>query len=289
MNASSRLCPWAKEKTRENLVAALDREAMKARLLGFMIIGLAELHAQMVDVVLAPNQVSDLFGGRKHDLALVVYVARQERLELKATFFQIAGKLVAPMPQPEEKPLVVEGGDGIKRMAVFPVELPKVERKTQFLVRFEGAGALRLTVYPEDLLQPLRDFAEKDVQLFTLTSAGDLASFLRREKIHATEIGASVPPEFSERGIIFARKVSDEPQAWPTTLHEGQALVVFYPPEADELPRIVATPLARGIVIQVRMKLIEKMPPGPRAQEAFAELINLVRTLLDPVHPTPTP
>ena len=61
MNASSRVCPWAKEKTRENLVAALDREAMKARLLGFMIIGLAELHAQMVDVVLAPNQVSESF------------------------------------------------------------------------------------------------------------------------------------------------------------------------------------------------------------------------------------
>src|SRR5205814_124764 len=144
--------------------------------------------------------------------------------------------------------------------AVYAIELPKVERKTHFIVRFEEAGALRLTVYPEELLQPLRDLAEKEVKLFTLTSAGDLGDFLKREKIPAAELGASVPPEFTERGIILAGKIAEEPQSWPGRLGEGQALVVFYPPAADELPRIVAAPLGRGLLVHVRMSVVEKLP-----------------------------
>ncbi len=262
---------------------------MKAHLFGFAVICLAKLQAQTVELKLASSQADDLFGGRKYDLALVIYSVPNQKRELPGRLFQIAGKLLAPVPQSEQKPLLVEAGDAVKHSAVYPVELPKVERKTRFLIRFEGAEALGLTIYPETLLQPLRDLAEKDVKLFTLTSAGELGGFLKREKVHATEIGAKVSPDFTERGIIMARKETAVTQVWPTQLLEGQALVIFYPPDADDLPRITAAPLGRGVLIQVRMRIIEKLADSPRAQENFTEIINFVCTQLNPSHPTQTP
>ncbi len=262
---------------------------MKVRLLGFAFVCLAKLQAQTVEVALAPTQPGDLFGNRKHDLALVVYAPPQQRSELPAKLFQIAGKIAAPTGGPDPKPLIVEAGAAIKRTVAFPVELPKVERKTQFLVRFEGAGPLRLTVYPEDLLQPLRDNAGKEMKLFTLTSAGTLSSFLQREKIHATDLGATVPPEFSERGIILARQESAAPESWPNHLRAGQALVIFHPLEANDLPRVVPAPLGLGVVIHVHISVLEALSTSPRAQEVFAEIIDLVRAHLNPAHQITTP
>ncbi|MEA3213171.1 MAG: hypothetical protein QOE70_6228 [Chthoniobacter sp.] len=255
----------------------------------------AEEAPRPVALTLAPGQGTDLFGGRKHELALVIYCAPQQKCELRAKLFQVARTLAAPVPQPDQPALVFEPAPAIQRPAAYALELPKVENKTRFVVRFEArlnndspwqqAGTVNLAVYPAELLQPLRDSAAKDEDLFTLDSARDVKSFLEREQIKAAELGSTLPSDFATRGIILAQKEPETPQDWPAGLREGQALIVFHPPEPDELPRIVTSPLGRGLIVHVKMTVLPKLAESPRAQELFSEIINLVRTQLHPPYP----
>jgi hypothetical protein len=260
---------------------------MKAPLLTCVLLCVVKVQAQTVEIALAPEQASDLFSARKHELALVAYLAPREKREFPVSLFQIAGSLAAPVPRGHQPPLIVEPADAIKRTARLWIELPKVERKTQFLLSLAGASGLRLTAYPDDLLWPIRELATQEMKLFTLTSAAALAGFLQGEKIPTLDLGASIPPEFSERAIILARKEPGSPQPPPSHLRDGQALVVFHSLEPNELPRVIAVSLGRGIFVSVKMDLLDRLSTSPRAQELFVEILDLTRTQLTSAPQTP--
>jgi hypothetical protein len=255
---------------------------MNLRILSLTMALAMQCHGQSTELMLAPGQWPDLFGGRKHEIAVSLYTADKERREFPAQLFQVAGKLAVPVALTDGKPLVIEGGNAIKRSGSWSVVFPRVERKTPFVARFEGAGVLRFTIYPENLLDPLRSVPDTGPKLYTLTSAGELATFLRDANIPSRDLGATVPPEFAEAAVMLAQSQASAPQDLPRTLHKGQALVIFQSPEDNDLPRIVASPLGRGFLITVKLKLLDRLPVSPRAQEIFAEIIDFARTQIQP-------
>jgi hypothetical protein len=84
----------------------------------------------------------------------------------------------------------------------------------------------------------------------------------------------SFPKAETNPGLILAEYIDKDWFALPKELPSNQAVVVFYPPQ-DSLPRTMVKQAGKGILIEVKMSLLDELATNPEAQEFFGEIMDL--------------
>lgn len=231
-----------------------------------------------------PKKIWKVFGGQTIDISLVVHGDLKERIAVQADLFQTAsGNFAAPV----KKDIPVASDLDLSRSVQYPVafllQLPKVERAGDFYLRYnfrlasaekwQNAGSVNMRVYPDDILKPAQAFAEKN-RIYLYGENSTLRSFLKDKNIRFEDRKDIFPKPETNPGLILAEYIDEDWFALPKELPSDQAVVVFYPP-ADSLPRIMVKQSGHGILIEVKMSLMDELAANPEAQELFEEIIDL--------------
>ena len=231
-----------------------------------------------------PKKNWKVFGGQTISVSLVVYGDPKERIAIQADLFQTAsGDYAAPV----KKAIPIASDLDLSRSVQYPIafllQLPKVERAGDFYLRYnfrlvseekwQNAGSVNMRVYPDDILKPVRVFAEKN-RIYLYGENSILRSFLKNKNIHYEDMKDSFPKPEINPGLILAEYIDEDWFALPKESPSDQAVVVFYPP-TDSLPRIMVKQASHGILIEVKMSLLDELATNPEAQELFEEIMDL--------------
>ena len=231
-----------------------------------------------------PKKIWKVFGGQTISVSLVVYGDPKERISIQADLFQTAsGNFAAPV----KKAIPIASDLDLSRSVQYPIafllQLPKVERASDFYLcysyrldseeKWENAGSVNMRVYPDDILKPIQSFAEKN-RIYLYGENSILRSFFKYKNIRFEDIKDSFPKPEINPGLILAEYIDEDWFALPKELPSDQAVVVFYPP-TDRLPRIMVKQASHGILLEVKMDLLDELTTNPEAQELFEEIIDL--------------
>ncbi len=225
-----------------------------------------------------------VFGGQTIRVALVVYGNPKERIAIQADLFQTAsGNFAAPIKKdiPVASDLNLSGS--VPCPIAFFLQLPKVERAGDFYLRYsfrfaseakwQKAGSVNMRIYPDDILKPVQAFAEKN-RVYLYGEGFILKSILKDKNIRFEDMKDRFPKSEINPALILAEYIDKDWFALPKELPSNQAVVVFYPP-ADSLPRIMVKQAGHGILLEVKMSLLDELSTNPEAQELFGEIIDL--------------
>ena len=230
------------------------------------------------------KKIWKVFGGQTIRVSLVVYGDPKERIAIQADLFQTAsGSLAAPIKKDIPVASDLDLSHSVQNTIAFLLQLPKVERTGDFCLRYnfrlaseekwQHAGSVNMSIYPDDILKPVQTFAEKN-RLYLYGEGSHLKSFLKDKNIHFEDMKDSFPKSVIHPCLILAEHIDKDWFALPKELPSNQAVVVFYPP-TDSLPRILIKQAGQGILIEVKMSLLDELATNPEAHELFEEIIDL--------------
>jgi hypothetical protein len=230
------------------------------------------------------KKIWKVFGGQAIDISLIVYGNSKERIDIRADLFQKAsGNIAAPIKKDIPVASDLDFSSSVQRPIVFSLQLPIVERASDFYLRcrfrsaseaqWQNIGSVNMLVYPDDILRPVQAFAEKSL-IYLYGDNAILKSFLKDKGIRFEDRKDSFPKAESNPGLILAEYIDKDWFALPKELPSNQAVVVFYPPP-DSLPRTMVKQAGKGILIEVKMSLLDELATNPEAQEFFGEIIDL--------------
>lgn len=242
-------------------------------------------------VIPRPNRLEPyrLFGDRTVVLPLLVYALEHEGLTLKAKLAQLTSNLSAPIGAELEVPLpeFPPPGPGIEVDVSVP--LPAVKRETDFELRiwsrrdreqiWHAAGRIALRVYPDDLLSPLRGWAESH-PLRVEDDDGSLIQFLRQQGI-AVLGGGRTKGFHDSPGVTLYAGTRALRQRTRLPLRENETIVRFTERRA-ETPHILIERTGRGTAVTVKMRLLDRLATDPLAQKMFLEMFELVNEVRPP-------
>jgi hypothetical protein len=230
------------------------------------------------------KKIWKVFGGQTINVFLVVYGNPKERIAVQADLFQTAsGNLAAPVKK--DIPVVsdLDLSQSMQYPIAFPLQLPKVERAGDYYLRYScrlaseekwlTADSVNMRIYPDDIVKPVQAFAEKN-RVYFYGENLKLKSFFKSKNIRFEDTKDSFPKSEINPGLILAEYIDRDWFALPKELPSNQAVVVFYPP-ADSLPRVLVKQAGEGILIEVKMSLLNELATNPEAQELFGEIIDL--------------
>jgi hypothetical protein len=225
-----------------------------------------------------------IFGEQTINVSLAISGNAKEGIEIQADLFQTgAGNITAPIKK--DIP-VVSDLDFSRReqyQIAFRLQLPIVERASDFYLRFRSSsekkwqtiGSVNMRLYPDDILKPIQAFAEKN-RVYLYGDNAILKSLLKDKRIQFEDRKDSFPKEETTPCLILAEYSEKEWFRVPKELPSNQAVMVFYPPP-NGLPRTIVKQSGKGILIEVKMSLLDELATDPEAQEYFVELMNLAR------------
>jgi hypothetical protein len=231
-----------------------------------------------------PGQPYRYVGGRTVTIPVVVHAPRPEGLMIRVELVQLSSSPAAPVAHVADISL----GEAGQRStgAVFepevPVALPSVGRETDFELRFQSlrprepgaqpAGRVGLRVYPDNLLDPVRLWAESHV-LRVEDDDGVLADFLREQRIAVT-----TRPGRSDLTVTTASRSAPELDAYPRT--SSGSLIIFSEREAST-PHLVVARTGRGVTVTVEMRLLDRLAHDPFAQKILLEAFQHAAAIND--------
>jgi hypothetical protein len=160
------------------------------------------------------------------------------------------------------------------------MELPRVKRTTAFELQiftrrqdksWGKVKSLPLLLYPKDLLQPLKNWAKKNL-LLVQGKRETLIAFLDKENIaYATR-----NTFFNGDKVIL--HVADLKEDAPDYRYENSRVIVFREGVVD-LPQIRAVSTKYGPRIVVEMKLLDSLSDSPLAQQSFMRIFKMALDL----------
>jgi hypothetical protein len=230
------------------------------------------------------KKIWKVFGGQAFEVSLIVYGNSKERISIQADLFQTAsGNLAAPVKKDIPVASDLDFSRSAQRQVVFPLLLPPVERVSDLHLRYrfrssseekwQNIGSVNLRVYPDDILKPVQAFAEKN-HIYLYGENAILKLFLKNKGIRFEDRKDRFPKEETSPCLVLAEYIDKDWFALPKELPSNQAVVVFYQPH-DNLPRTIVKQAGKGILIEVKMSLLDELAMNPEAQEFFGEIIDL--------------
>jgi hypothetical protein len=229
----------------------------------------------------APGRLEHVFGGRSVGVPLVLYGASAARADVKVRLLQRAPGLAAPVGGDTDVASGVDFSAGLRRELTFDVAIPAVERESRFdLVVFlrahpggpwRQAASLSLRAYPNDLLKPLKRWAERR-SLRVRDPAGKLESFLTAQGIPFLDLNAR-SLEKSDDPSITLLVGADGLAAARARARRGEA-VVFFGERTVAFPRIERVRWPGGSLLIVELPLLDRLAVDPQAQKLFLQIVE---------------
>ncbi|MCA9402881.1 MAG: hypothetical protein KC897_03790 [Candidatus Omnitrophica bacterium] len=216
------------------------------------------------------------FGGREISIPAVISCASEPCPALTARLIQLSSALeTAPL---EEIHIELEPGP-IPYPLTF--QIPAVRRQTPFIVRFGRLdnnavhllpeSDITVEAYPDTILDAFKPWS-RQVQLRVADRDGILDGFLTRYDIAHEDI--RVPAREPLPKVVFAVNTGDRTFRRERFIQTGQTTVIFHE-QSEPLARVSVSDTAVGRVIDVHIKLIDRLAADPRAQQMFAEIIQM--------------
>lgn len=230
------------------------------------------------------EKIYSVFGGTTVKFNLIIFgKERDKELILKADVFQISENLAVPV----KKDIPIFCKYNFKEKPYyeleFPLKIPSIKGKTKFLIRFKEyipekkkwtiVGLAKICAYPADLLKSLKDFSQK-YPVYILGESKNLKDFFDKENIKYEKIERLFYEKLNKPSIIFTEFEKDQFNKLPSKLFRNQVLIVFHPKEETKVPRIIIKNCGEGVLIDVKMPILEKIS-SPESQEVFVEILNI--------------
>lgn len=224
----------------------------------------------------SPNGALSYFGGREVIVPTVITCSSEPCPALVARLLQQSSALETSAFQ--EIHIELE-----PRQVPYPLtfKLPDVTRPTPFTVRFGQLSEdgmrlmpefdIPLKVYPDTLLEEVKPWSRR-VQLRLADRDGELDKFLIRQNIAHEDI--RVPAREPSPKVVFAVHTGERTFRRERYIHADQTTVIFHE-QTEPLAHVSVKDSAIGRVIDVHLKLIDRLDDDPRAQQMLAEIIRM--------------
>jgi hypothetical protein len=208
---------------------------------------------------------------------LTVYGLVPDGLTVRAQLFQLSSRLAVPFEGELDVPIAASARPGAGFVSQFelPVPLPAVNRETDFEIRFHAslppgpparaqlaAGQVSLRVYPADLLEPVRAWAESH-SIRLEDDDGSMTRFFRDQRISLT-----ARPGPSDLTVFAGPRSVQKRSRLP---HGDSGATIVFPERETETPHLVIDRTGRGMTVNVEMRLVDRLATDPLAQKIFLE------------------
>jgi len=213
---------------------------------------------------------------------MIVYGASGVRADFKARLFQLPQGLAVPVGEYMDVASDVDFSTVLRRELAFNVAIPPVERESRFevvvLMRahpngdWRRIGSLSLRAYPNDLLKPLKQWAEQR-PLRLQDPSGKLERFLTAQGISFLDLNARSLEKSEGRVITLLVDGSDDLVVAKSRARRGEAVVVFRE-RAVAFPRIERTRWQGGALLIVELELLDRLAVDPQAQKLLLEIVS---------------
>ncbi len=223
------------------------------------------------------------FGGQEITLPLAVQTSSREQIHLKANLRQVTFSLTAEHNVIPEISPPLDQEDGARADREVKLELPTVQRETDFQLSFQAqtasqdvwsqAGIFHIRVYPKDLLAPLKTWSQK-VQLRLEDREGILEDFLAAQDVVFVDSKAQMEKREGVPIVTMIVKTTRKVSLPRPPLAPHNSIIVFNE-QVTNIPKVVVTPFGTGQLIQVDLQIIKQLLEDPRAQKQFLEIIQL--------------
>jgi hypothetical protein len=255
-------------------------------LLAFIALAPLVAHARSINPSALPTDPEPLveagrfFGGRTVSVPVPLTPPIDDSLVLRARLFQLTAALASPIGDALELPVAQAGGAGAwaPRLDIL---LPHVSRESHLELRLQvrrgaegewhDAGRVALRVYPDDLLEPLRDWAREHT-LRLVDDRGELADFLRHHDIDFRARGDAPRPGTGPQITLYAGKAARRQRSGD----KPGAAVIFRERELG-VPHVLVDERGNQPVVSVEMALVARLDSDPRAQQTLIQIFELLQ------------
>lgn len=227
-------------------------------------------------------RLQHVFGGGSVPVPMVVYGASGVRADFKARLFQLPQGLAVPVGEYMNVASDVDFSTVPRRELTFDVAIPPIERESRFevvvLMRahpngdWQRIGSLSLRAYPNDLLKPLKRWAEQR-PLRLQDPSGKLERFLTAQGISFLDLNARSLEKSDRPVITLLVDGSDDLAVAKSRARRGETVVVFRE-RAGAFPRIDRTRWQGGALLIVELELLDRLGLDPQAQKLLLEIVS---------------
>jgi hypothetical protein len=221
-----------------------------------------------------PGEPFRFIGGRTVTVPLSIHGPRPEGLMVWAELIQISSSLAVPVGGQVNIPVAVsaQADTGFTSELELSLSLPVVSRETDFELRFQSswpparamlsAGRIALRVYPGNLLDPVRIWAESH-PVWLEDDQGSVTELFREHRIPvATQPGPLGVTVYAGDGPV--QKYSRVPP------RHGQSAILLLERDTTA-PHLIVDRTNGGTIVKVEMKLLDRLATDPLAQMIFLE------------------
>jgi hypothetical protein len=258
-----------------------------------LLAGIQTVSAQpLTDLVMVtarpdPIEPYRFIGGRTVTVPLIVHLPTREGLTVLAELVQLSSTLAVPIAGGVDVPLGVSVPEaGATSELELSVALPAVTRETDFELRFRSfrppdrvaqtAGRVELRVYPANLLEPVRVWAESH-SIRLEDDQGSVTEVFREQRI-AVALG----PGPSDLTVYVEPRSAQKPSRLPRA--DGRPAIILAERE-KATPHLVVDRTSRGTTVTVEMRLLDRLATDPLAQKIFLEAFQYA-AITDDAAPT---
>lgn len=227
-------------------------------------------------------RLQHVFGGGSVPVPMVVYGVSGVRADFKARLFQLPQGLAVPVGEYMNVASDVDFSTVPRRELTFDVAIPPIERESRFevvvLMRahpngdWQRIGSLSLRAYPNDLLKPLKRWAEQR-PLRLQDPSGKLERFLTAQGISFLDLNARSLEKSDRPVITLLVDGSDDLAVAKSRARRGETVVVFRE-RAGAFPRIDRTRWQGGALLIVELELLDRLGLDPQAQKLLLEIVS---------------
>jgi hypothetical protein len=222
----------------------------------------------------------------KNGNVICLHYFEKEKIQINQFVNGLCDDLMVRLIQPGSRlyaevgePLILEAGFCQKKES-FSLELPQVKSMVEFNLQiftkkpdqsWAQLKSFPLILYPDDLMKPLKTWAEKNLLLIKGDSE-NLISFLDKEEIpHSTR-------NIRSSGDRVILHVGDIKKNVPDYMNADNK-IIFFKETVVDLPQIRGISTRYGPRIFVEIKLIDSLSESPPAQRSFMKIFRMALDL----------
>jgi hypothetical protein len=229
-------------------------------------------------------RLQHVFGGGSVPVPMVVYGVSGVRADFKARLFQLPQGLAVPVGEYMNVASDVDFSTVPRRELTFDVAIPRSSVSLASRSSFSCAPtriatgsalvacSLSLRAYPNDLLKPLKRWAERR-PLRLQDPSGKLERFLTAQGISFLDLNARSLEKSDRPVITLLVDGSDDLAVAKSRARRGETVVVFRE-RAGAFPRIDRTRWQGGALLIVELELLDRLGLDPRAQKLLLEIVS---------------
>jgi len=239
------------------------------------------------------------FGGRTVSVTIPLHTitpAPAAPVSIRAQLVQRTSGLAAPIGPPHEIALTPASVRQQPNPIELEIALPAVRSETGFELRLESRAAgddawrsgvpVALRAYPQDLLAPLRSWAQKRrLRIVEDRQDPTLSAFLAKNDIPFESPGAIPPPGASPPVTLYAGEAARTPTVGKAARDRGAETgpAVFFTERSASLPHVVLQrdEVSGALTATVEMPLLDQLETDPAAQQTFLRIFELLEVRSD--------